>query len=337
MTMQFIPIAQYASFRRAAVHAKASAVETRVLHAVLRNDNGGFEVCKSARERLSEFQRLACECGSSFASYNPQTLRSICINSGLSPAGWRFVHRHGTSAYEAVLPYHPPSERLFQSVLTYLEWQVLAGLKQPLPTLLGHVCVSVFTQGHYRLGHCKPKLALLAARHWETLVTTSAKAEFTESQWRPVLEWMRDDHPELDANQWRAGWGSVWRNYRKSSWAQGASGDWLSRLGAFRTGAYEVQPLVSSDQVTEEGETMDHCVADYIDRCLVGDYRLFSIRKAGSLQPVATVGLALEGGRWVLDQVKGPSNESPSTEVVEVATEIASRYQQQKKSCPTLP
>jgi len=327
VALQLIPVEQYLSYKYAIARAKTCAIQTRVLHVVRRHIDGSFQVLKSAKGRLGEFQQLAHRCGHSWAHHDAGALRNLCIDLGLSPAGWRFIHWHGEAAYEAILQSHLANENHFESILTYVEWQARAKLQQPLPGLLAQSSIWVFGQAFDSLQRCNPRLASVAVKHWSRIPMDLHREEFARTQWKQVLEWMRDDQPELNPNQWRAGWGAVWRSFQKSGKPNQESAEWRSKLGAFKTKDFEILPLVSPIQVELEGEAMEHCVADYIDRCGLGDYLLFSIRQAGSQTRIATVGLVLDGERCVLDQVKGKANQDPSDRIRALAAEIARRYQ----------
>lgn len=326
MALQFISVGQFTSYKRAATQARDWAMQTKVLHAVRREEGGGFQVFKSSKGRLGEFQKFAYQCGYSYANYDPETLRKLCLSLGLTPAGWRYIHWHGDSAYQAILQ-DSSEDYLLESVMNYVEWQAQAGLKTPLPKLLGHGCAIVFEQQFKSLLLCNPSLALVAMRHWELLPSVTAKEDFAHFQWTRVLEWMRDDSPKLDSNQYRSGWGTVWRAFQKSRNLSDNLLGWVSILGPIISGEYEALPLVTAFQVELEGEAMEHCVVDYVESCQLGEYRLFSVRQTGSQERIATVGLEYSGERWTLDQVKGLCNTAPSREVFVLATELAEMYQ----------
>ena len=53
---------------------------------------------------------------------------------------------------------------------------------------------------------------------------------------------------------------------------------------------------------------MHHCVVTYIESCIEGKTRIFSVRLAGNGQRFATAELSRISGEWKLVQLKGKSN-----------------------------
>lgn len=86
----------------------------------------------------------------------------------------------------------------------------------------------------------------------------------------------------------------------------------------FELGDFEVVPLRSGRELSQEGAAMHHCVGSYSREVRSGMSRIFSLRRDG--RRVATVELGGIGhGRPSLYQVRGPCNAMPGREVIEVA------------------
>jgi hypothetical protein len=85
---------------------------------------------------------------------------------------------------------------------------------------------------------------------------------------------------------------------------------WESLIGEFPAGDYRVVPLLSSDALREEGESMDHCVGQRYPRwCKTGAVRVFSIRDMLDRHvATASIYFDFETGHWRLEQCRGPKN-----------------------------
>ncbi|MGI9423254.1 MAG: PcfJ domain-containing protein [Hyphomicrobiaceae bacterium] len=72
---------------------------------------------------------------------------------------------------------------------------------------------------------------------------------------------------------------------------------------------YNLVPLVTSRELIEEGEAMDHCVATYASAVAQGQCRIYSVRRGG--RRIATLELRWPNHRRdqpVINQLLGPSN-----------------------------
>jgi len=54
---------------------------------------------------------------------------------------------------------------------------------------------------------------------------------------------------------------------------------------------------------------MHHCVVTYLDDCISGNVRVFSVRASTSNERIATVELANRSGLWKVAQLKGKHNQ----------------------------
>lgn len=108
--------------------------------------------------------------------------------------------------------------------------------------------------------------------------------------------------------------------------ARQAEKTWDSALGAMDILGVRVEPLLTGKLLQEEGARMSHCVADYVDVCVKGQSRIFSLQDGDAF---ATLELSLRNGRdWVVAQVFGYDNADVSERIERVAREVATRYQQ---------
>lgn len=85
---------------------------------------------------------------------------------------------------------------------------------------------------------------------------------------------------------------------------------WVSLIGPFEAGDYQVVPLTSSNELREEGELMNHCVGRRYHRwCHVGAVRVFSIRDLdGRRVATASFYYDFDEERWRIEQCKGYAN-----------------------------
>ena len=64
---------------------------------------------------------------------------------------------------------------------------------------------------------------------------------------------------------------------------------WDSLLPEIQIGQWRIVPLTDAWQLRREALTRRHCADQYVDECLTGDYRLFSVRNNHG-KSVATIG-----------------------------------------------
>jgi len=142
-----------------------------------------------------------------------------------------------------------------------------------------------------------------------------------------VLDWFISTRPVLDKNQIKRGWeyleklSEEWHRHQNwlelygesilqyPSWSCAIADrqeEWLSVLPPGFI--YKLVPLASPAQLMEESISMHHCVVTYIDDCVSGNARIFSVRDSNSDQRIATVELVNHSGLWVLAQLKGKHN-----------------------------
>jgi len=143
----------------------------------------------------------------------------------------------------------------------------------------------------------------------------------------PVLDWFIATKPVFDKNQLRRGW--LFLEKSSDAWHQrneaGESYDeiiseypsWdcifatqLDRnLSVIPIGnPFTIVPLTTPQQLLEESQIMHHCVVTYIENCIWGGTKIFSVREAGNNQRFATAELSLISGEWKLVQLKGKAN-----------------------------
>ncbi len=143
----------------------------------------------------------------------------------------------------------------------------------------------------------------------------------------PVLDWFLATKPTFDKNQLKRGWpylekqSSVWHEQNPTrnlydaialgqlSWDCVLAEYLASNRNSFPADSpYKIVPLTTSRLLFDESEAMRHCVFTYIEYCMDGSTRIFSVRLAQSNKRFATAELNRSVGGWKLIQLKGKSN-----------------------------
>ncbi len=76
---------------------------------------------------------------------------------------------------------------------------------------------------------------------------------------------------------------------------------------------YRIVPLLTADELKEEGSKMNNCVATYIPKALSGDCLIYSIRRGG--KNIATMEIAQRQGAPVIVQLFAPGNATASEDI----------------------
>jgi hypothetical protein len=171
---------------------------------------------------------------------------------------------------------------------------------------------------------------------------------------QPVLDWFLDTKPAFDKNQLKRGWrylekrSDEWheqisiRNLYEEIVSENYGWDCLlaDYLAQYRkvfpaSSLYMIVPLTTGRLLFDESEAMNHCVFTYIDYCIDGSARIFSVRLAQSKERFATAELNRSDSGWKLIQLKGKSNRElihrmniPSDPLAIVLMELVAWYNQ---------
>ena len=258
-------------------------------------------------------------------------LRNVCLENGMTKAGWRFMNRYGKDAYEAILPLIEGTKNAFEVASAYVNWQCDGGVKEPLACELGRRLIICLGDYYDTKMYLDPRVAKAAGDRWRKLTDPKERQHFARKEWMQVITWMRDVRPVFDRNQWRSGWSAIYRNFLKWKKLNPAANTWHSALPAFEQGEFHVQPLTSSYDLAQEGYRMQHCVITYAQLCHAGKYRLFSVSKISSGRPLVTIGISRDGNYWKLDQVKGRLNRDPQAEPAGLGLIIQRKYAQEEE------
>lgn len=83
---------------------------------------------------------------------------------------------------------------------------------------------------------------------------------------------------------------------------------WSSPCDGFTVGEFEIVPLVSNEDLREEGRDLQHCVSTYWPRCVDGKCLLFSVRHIADNARLGTVEFNPRDDGWKLVQFRGRRN-----------------------------
>jgi uncharacterized protein YifE (UPF0438 family) len=283
------------------------------------------------RHPLENFRDLAIASGMILKNDDMGILRAACLGSGLSQAGWRFLNRYAEDAYAAVIATVEDKAESVQMALFYINWQCRGGLKEPLADELGKRLITSLGDINDPAFKIDPRIAQLANDYWNQLADPADRESFARQEWVHVLNWIRDEQPGFDRNQWRSGWLAIHRNYQKWRMLNPARNAWHSLLPGFEQDGLRIRPLTSSYELAHEGYRMGNCVASYARGCLAGHFRLFSISEITSGRPLATAGIRKIDSYWKIDQIKGRFNREPQARVAGLGRVILKKYSYQEE------
>ena len=152
----------------------------------------------------------------------------------------------------------------------------------------------------------------------------SVEDAYMVDSWEQVTDWFLATNPVLDKQRTRLGWKHLeklaahWHAISDEyTWVLDYP-DW-SCIVASRNEEwnrclppdmkYRLVPLTTPTQLIEESNAMHHCVASYVEDCVTGKVRIFSVQNSASRLRIATAELRKNGNRWRVVQLKGKFNE----------------------------
>lgn len=149
---------------------------------------------------------------------------------------------------------------------------------------------------------------------------------FIVEELQPVVRWAlhREATNGFDANQIRQGWAwlrKAWHDEQRRRALPPPGQEWspTSYDGIFK--GVRLIPLTSRAALLEEGEVMNHCIADYFSPSTLGDRaQVLSARRPDTLDRLATVALRRKPhGEWEVDDIKAQANRAATPAVHESA------------------
>lgn len=144
----------------------------------------------------------------------------------------------------------------------------------------------------------------------------------------PVVDWLIATKPMLDKNQRKRGWAYLEKTSQEwhklnavdehygtdiseyPSWKcliEDHQDAWLAMFP--RDTPYKLVSLTTPQQLRDESKAMHHCVYTYVESCIDGGTRIFSVCDASNGLRFATAEMFyFHGGGWELVQLKGKCN-----------------------------
>ncbi|MBI5277369.1 MAG: PcfJ domain-containing protein [Burkholderiales bacterium] len=230
-------------------------------------------------------------------------LRGFMIETGLTPAGWRWLVRR-LAADPGVAPRYAYDTACFMAECG-ADFAPSAKFVEAAARLRDefgyHTDFAASTRWLWPMAwvHCR---ALLAGQ--------GDPAQFLEQQFRAATQWVLRTGWRPDANQRRAGWGVLHRAMAKGLPGREGGLGWPVPVAQLARGDLVATCLRDGDELWEEGRRMQHCVHDYLGRCLAGTMLVFSVSNAQGRR-VATMSLQREhSGAWTVHQCLGWCNQA---------------------------
>jgi hypothetical protein len=245
-----------------------------------------------------------------------RALRRAC---GISDAGWRLACHAGPRLFDAIMN-RAASNRLFDACVEMLRLVEQTNLAVPPRALLHALFLQYALPGSdkvlFRVAWCDLPAWFLrnAVRAARDCLTARELEDFIDGEFLPAIEWATEVQPRPDANQIRAGWSWIvrachtWFNDPAAQWA-GSEVRWPCPVGMVPIEGYNAFALASAVDMVEEGRVMAHCIARYIEHCMRGEARVFSLRDAFTGERAATAMIRrVAEGEWELVDVRGRRN-----------------------------
>lgn len=262
---------------------------------------------------------------------------------GFTDATWRYVHKHGSRLFRAAWEISVDKSKLAVSI-SYLRELEAAGLPPPPAPSLAVAWFRCFAGLHS---------GVQFRGNWCTADSTVIRAVLLEGDRRRcepdfaryvgdavgVLHWAMETSLTLNPQQARSGWKWLYRNWH--AWRESRQREeavcglsWQSRLQRMTIGRFEIIPIESSIGLVAEALAMHNCADTLAQRCVSDDFRMFSVRRAGSGERVATLCILssiimngeIRSESWIEYQVKRAANRPATRELEQLMTEVAQLY-----------
>lgn len=107
---------------------------------------------------------------------------------------------------------------------------------------------------------------------------------------------------------------------------------WHSLMEQTQVGEFTVTPLTDAVALINESQEMGHCIAEYTGPAASGEARYFACNSPDGRWTVEII-RAAHG--WKASQTAGPGNQDPTPRAKQLATALASLYQEAEMESPT--
>ena len=86
--------------------------------------------------------------------------------------------------------------------------------------------------------------------------------------------------------------------------------------GSAEVDGYQITPIINTAELYREGKRMRHCVGNYANETIWGEWYFYHVEKEG--KPIATVQLLRDGTKAKLGQVRGPCNSIVDKKITQI-------------------
>ncbi len=249
-------------------------------------------------------------------------LKQVVLNKGCTQRGWRLLANSKQRDFDQVIDCSRGSWRY---LIEYIQLHERLDRSRVISPRLA----SLFDNPNWHLPHQNKYIVyrdvelqpnVLNKFIDETLHRQSLgqSQQFAEEEVSIVWTWFAKTKIQFDANQLRQPW--RWFAKKATEWftEQVTFGKlsqlkWHCGLPEETYQGYRFKPLTNAWQVRVEAVKQRHCVDQYIQRCLEGSYRAFSVQNIKS-KTKYTLGLRLYD-EWEVDQITGFANRPVSQEL----------------------
>jgi hypothetical protein len=269
----------------------------------------------------------------------PAAMKDYLIAQGIKPVTWRLLHQHGTAWMQEFMPYFEASVSGPQRAINLAHLLQLFGFRHGLHLPLMHRLMHLrenpnspvrsadLWDEHSALGRLMLRLGLLYEQgqaaerallldkiyhfaHWADKHQPSA-AWLQQCSVAALLRHLLSDQAHVRAvlehsRHWRIDLDVHWPDEK-----------------------FEIVFFDSALDIWKEGQTMQHCAANYIEACVQGHELMASVRPRAGGKPLVTISYQLADEQVSVVRMSGFANSTPPQEVQSLAAEVAQAITQQ--------
>lgn len=257
---------------------------------------------------------------------SPDHLKQALAARGVNSRGWRMYLDHGDALFAPLqshwLDRHTDANKaVFASI--WLRLLQSCEMDVPPPLALSE-SISRWSLPGQGFGHIPP-LFLRAA--WKATMAAEYSGHnierFVADEIVPLAQWFfgRGIFTSMTVGQLKAGWTSLRNKFREALLTiHKGDQDWPPFLQRVEFSGYRFTALASDAALELEGQFMSHCIGDYGNRCRYNQFRAWSVREIKNNCHVASLTvIETHPGRWMIDNIKGPSNETVAPRIEQAA------------------
>lgn len=257
-----------------------------------------------------------------------QALKALSLASGCNERGWRFISKSHLRNFEPALEYGGAA---WSYLVQYVRLHNALDRNFPIPRKSAHLFIEpswhIKSDGtiDYRNVNLQP--ALLNSYIDEATKQKDINS-FMTSDATSVFVWLSQAKPKFDSNQLKSGWSWLLREandwlLEQAAHAKLISVSWSCGLGEIVLGNHKFTPLTNAWQVRQEALRYRHCVDNFIEQCVNGTYRIYSVYDNHDKHK-ATLGLQYTDYRgWHVNQIRGFANTTVSASLNKKAHSVS--------------